>query len=1296
MVENKTRVDDALLHYFEAMQNKKQVETEDIQQLLDVYRKTYQVDLVYICETLPTRRGFVFSYTSASEEKYDTKGIVKRLTEQEYKHLSKAYEKECLCDTNLYFLEKDRKKAALHYGVIQGTECDGSIGMLDFSGERVWTEEERHAVRKLGRILKNLVVDARIQKIEKEEVEYYKSLFVNLAIDNYSSVLKLNINTGECVKIIFQDNQIETTLLVNDWNELRATVLDRIVPSDRKKIKHIWKAHINSTLKAGEQFSFNYSCCDKSKRGREYSWWTTKVKIVEEDGILVALLFNSDNTNDVKKIQHFKEKSEKDELTSLYSRAKLEEMMQKTYKKLDTCGVVFFDVNGLKETNDTLGHEEGDRLIRTAAQSIAYLQNQDVYAYRYGGDEFILVAANYTKYAMRKLLEHWWISWNKIIEGYDMELSMSVGMAWGKEPVSVTDLINEADEEMYKNKALMKNGCSLEMYIHKGAFSNFGLSGRAEFFDLVDEKVKTIKVGEYCLVTIDIDHFKLFNKWYGREAGDRFLNTIAMELKNVERSYNGISAYFGGDNFVVVLPYDQELLSQLMENLKNIAMKYGNTVGFLPAFGVYVIEDKSVPAITMYDFASEALTHVTGNYDKRWCLYDSSMTDQMEEELRLISEVKTALKEKQFTFVIQPKCCIGNGKVIGGEALVRWHHPEKGTISPSVFIPVLENNGFVGELDCYIWDEVCKKIRHWLDIGLHPVPISINVSRIDMLSMDVVEYLSMLTKKYNIPHDLLKVEITESAYVENGNHLIKTIEKLREAGFAILMDDFGSGYSSLNMLKSVIVDVIKIDMRFLDISDEETNKGIGILESVINMSSSMGIPVIIEGVETKQQEDYLIGMGCRYAQGYFYYKPMSIDEFEKILSNKRKIDFHGICNETIEQVHVRELLDITMFNDTLINQILGPVAFYDLFENNLTIRKINNQYHELTGMKYDIGEQGIKDVFQYVYKADWEEMLRIFRRASDNMVSGASGAVRYIRPNGKLIWMHMRVYRLRDENGHKRFIGLLTEREDIYSSVRQKQKLELQDVLEKRTEKDGAIEIFYDELPVAFGLGKIILDEKQNPYDYDIVYANKELRRMSSCDIARMKNLSLKLFSKYIGDIFKKIYNVVNEGICERFDVYGHETGCYMNIEIFPYRLGYVGFVVKDITKSYIYEVVLGAEFQREREVYFIHLEDDYYRVIYPDKNSFLEKGSYTNAICNRFRGGSLLSQESIEKLQEFLSIRNIKNILENKDIVEYPYERRGKDGQIERCTIRLAAGGREENQLKTVVMIIMGDKENT
>ena len=247
--------------------------------------------------------------------------------------------------------------------------------------------------------------------------------------------------------------------------------------------------------------------------------------------------------------------------------------------------------------------------------------------------------------------------------------------------------------------------------------------------------------------------------------------------------YGGVAGYQGGDNFSMLMPNKMGLIEELRDGVMQRIGRWNHKAGFLPVIGVCVIDDTTIAPDTLYDRAATALSHVSGNYTNRICKYNISMEEELEEELRLLSEVQTALEKEELTFYVQPQCDISTGKIVGAESLVRWIHGTKGMISPGVFVPVLEKNGYIADLDQYVWKKVCEWLRSWIDRGYHPVPISINVSRIDIFSMDVPGYLMGLLRRYDLPVKLIKVELTESAYAENNDKIIRTVKQLREAGF---------------------------------------------------------------------------------------------------------------------------------------------------------------------------------------------------------------------------------------------------------------------------------------------------------------------------------------------------------------------------------------------------------------------------------------------------------------------------------------------------------------------------------
>lgn len=469
-----------------------------------------------------------------------------------------------------------------------------------------------------------------------------------------------------------------------------------------------------------------------------------------------------------------------------------------------------------------------------------------------------------------------------------------------------------------------------------------GLYYSHNFFKKADEYLGQAKPKDYCLVAIDIEHFRLFNKLYGRDSGDELLIYIAECVRKIQDAYHSVAGYLGGDNFGVLMPANMDQIRELKYEIIRGVKKWNNSVGFLPAIGVCVIDDPSVEAVLLYDRATLAVSNVLGNYTKRICWYQASMEERMEEELKLLSEIQLALEKEEFTFFAQPQCDISTGKIVGAESLVRWNHSEKGLISPGVFIPVLEKNGFIADLDRYVWKKVCQWLRSWIDRGYHPVPVSINVSRLDIFSMDVPEYLLELLRTYELPARLLKVEITESAYAESNDKIIKAVKNLQDAGFLVMMDDFGSGYSSLNILKDMEIDYLKIDMKFLQQDLEFNGKGEKVLTSIVRMAKWLHLPSIVEGVETAEQVDFLKCIGCEYAQGFYFAKPMPVDDYEKYIEKEHKKESQGARNENVSMIS--ELWNTRSTVSMLFDILDVPIAVYEYRNDKMELLRSNKLY----------------------------------------------------------------------------------------------------------------------------------------------------------------------------------------------------------------------------------------------------------------------------------------------------------------------------------------------------------------
>lgn len=415
-----------------------------------------------------------------------------------------------------------------------------------------------------------------------------------------------------------------------------------------------------------------------------------------------------------------------------------------------------------------------------------------------------------------------------------------------------------------------------------------GLYSKDYFYQKVRERLLENPEEEYCIICSNIENFKLYNDSFGVREGDRLLKEIADLAKKMVGD-TGFCGRFSADRFLCFQTMKRERQDMRsfsnQENIQSTA-KLKKTV---MRWGIYEIKDRTVPVELMCDRAIMAVESINGQYGKYFAVYDESLRDKILLEQSLISTMPKAIEEKQFEVYFQPKYSLENGRMAGAEALVRWNHPEKGFISPGQFIPLFEKNGSISKLDAYVWEETCKKLARWKSAGCNILPVSVNVSRADLFLDNLADSLVDLTKKYGIPPNILHLEITESSYTANMLQISDAVAQLRENGFLIEMDDFGSGYSSLNVFSQVSVDIVKMDMKFVQ---NETSKPASqsILNDVINMAHRIGIKVVAEGVEEKTQAERLRMCGCDWAQGYFFAKPMPAKEFEKLLKENENFE----------------------------------------------------------------------------------------------------------------------------------------------------------------------------------------------------------------------------------------------------------------------------------------------------------------------------------------------------------------------------------------------------------------------
>ena len=407
----------------------------------------------------------------------------------------------------------------------------------------------------------------------------------------------------------------------------------------------------------------------------------------------------------------------------------------------------------------------------------------------------------------------------------------------------------------------------------------------------------------YAYMTFDVDNFKYINEMFGYECGNQILIHIANSVKAFAKP-GELFSRVSSDNFAMLL-FDmgtqreltdriETLFRTIVESKEDQEMLKVCSLNF--SCGVYRIEGKT-DINTVRANANLARAESKKNFAESIVFYDERLKNRRVEEKELEYEAEDALKRKEFIVYFQPKYDVASETIIGAEALIRWEHPVRGMLSPGLFVPVFEANGFITEIDLYVLDRVCELIKSWIDCGIPPICISVNLSRVHLHERDMVERLSEVVKRHQVPPEYIEFELTESAFYEETDRLLQIMSEIKTAGFRLSMDDFGSGYSSLNLLRRLPVDVLKLDKVFLEEFDNADNelRGKRIVEHVISMAKDLQMEVLAEGVETSDQKEFLQSANCDMIQGYYYARPMPIKEFELLYKGQNCL--HGTVHK---------------------------------------------------------------------------------------------------------------------------------------------------------------------------------------------------------------------------------------------------------------------------------------------------------------------------------------------------------------------------------------------------------------
>lgn len=507
-----------------------------------------------------------------------------------------------------------------------------------------------------------------------------------------------------------------------------------------------------------------------------------------------------------------------------------------------------------------------------------------------------------------------------------------------------------------------------------------GLYSRNAFFEKANEMIMKHEAGYYVIASYDVENFKVINDQYGNKKGDEVLRGIADVFRSGFEKGGGICARITADDFAVLYPQSFSQSEEIKSIRKRASILDGSLKPTTFSIGRYIVEDLSLPVSAMYDRASIAKRSVKGRFDEHVAVYDESMRNRIIQEQRIISEMKTALADNQFEAWYQPQYNHSTGAITGAEALVRWRHPEWGLVSPGAFIPIFEKNGFVYEVDKFVWEQVCILLRRWIDEGRTPNPISVNISRYDIFREDLVEVISRLIKKYELPVALLRLEITESAFSKSSNQIIKIVKEFKKLGFTMEIDDFGSGYSSLNTLKDVPADIVKLDMRFLE-GEENLGRGGNIIESIVRMTKWLGMSVIAEGVETVAQADFLKTIGCDIIQGYLYAKPMPVQDYEALIE-KSELEPSMPIADTAEAIAIDAFWNPNSLETLIFNSFVGAACVFELYKGQVEILRVNDKYAKLLGSNVMSASEARKiDYTDYVSEDEKKRAISLLSEA---------------------------------------------------------------------------------------------------------------------------------------------------------------------------------------------------------------------------------------------------------------------------------------------------------------------------
>lgn len=679
-------------------------------------------------------------------------------------------------------------------------------------------------------------------------------------------------------------------------------------------------------------------------------------------------------------LDRLKTLSSKDMLTGVMNRNEMNNVVDKLChgeKEGSSVGVIFADLNGLKVVNDVEGHSAGDLLLKNAANVLRqFFSDEEIF--RAGGDEFALIVTDVTQEALDKKID----DIRKACDRYD-KLSFAMGGCVEKNSNNVRMALRCADERMYEDKKRhyeenpehkiederlgrfnARNMAELkrERDLFKEMNYDFltGLPNMSYFFKLAENGRKIMHENNVssALVYVNLNGLKFYNKKYGFSEGDNLIKELARLLSEQFGEEN--CSRFGQDHFAVFT--EEKDLERKLKKLFN-SMKTANGSRSLPVrAGIYLDSMGIVETSFACDRAKYACNISRDDNNSYFNYFDQKMLRREMNRQYIIDNIDRAIAENWIKPFYQPIVRATNKKVCDEEALARWIDPEKGMLSPADFIPILEDTKLIYKVDLHILDAVLERIRNQQADGkLDVVPMSVNLSRTDFETCDIVEEICNRVDAAGVSRDLITIEITESVVGGNFDFMKEQVRRFQELGFPVWMDDFGSGYSSLDLLQEIQFDLIKFDMRFMRQFDT-TPKSRVILTELMRMAASLGIETVCEGVETAEQVEFLREIGCTKLQGYHFCKPISLDDIHERYRSGKQIGFENPdeseYQKTLSSINLYDLGSVSNDDAESVRHYFNtqPMAILEYNGENVRSVRQNKSFSEFVALHKNVHE----------------------------------------------------------------------------------------------------------------------------------------------------------------------------------------------------------------------------------------------------------------------------------------------------------------------------------------------------